>query len=41
MPVQRLGAVAAEPTLTIMHDGAPILSRSVSELVAAWNTPLQ
>jgi phosphoribosylformylglycinamidine synthase len=40
MPVQRLGAVAAEPTLTIMHDGAPILSRPVSELVAAWNTPL-
>ena len=41
MPVRRLGAVDAEPMLTILHDGAPALTCPVAALVAAWNTPLQ
>lgn len=39
LPVQRLGVVTADATLTVTAPGGPLFALPVAGLVAAWNTP--
>lgn len=41
LPLRRLGQVAESPMLSVSSRSRPLFSLPVSDLLAAWNTPLQ
>jgi len=41
LPLQKVGVVKSDPSLTVFTNTEPRVSLTIDDLLTAWNTPLQ